>query len=238
MAQQVWHRLGWENMVTFLASRHGPDGDYYVADESYEQPNGGTLPPHSQDDISEKNQKKLSVTLVHGDNFKMLALSECQNRKEISIWLYQTMLYPDGYAPPPNPDLTEEIKSDYREAAAIVNKSPRGACALLRLCLQKLCDHLGAKGSNINDQIGWLVREKSLSATIQRSLDVIRVVGNEAVHPGQLDLRDDKETALSLFTLMNLIADSMITQPKRIEEMFANLPESKRKGIEKRDGRK
>ena len=63
------------------------------------------------------------------------------------------------------------------------------------------------------------------------------VIGNEAVHPGQIDLRDDVATAEELFALVNIIADAMISQPKHIEAMYARLPEGKRAAIERRDGK-
>ena len=52
--------------------------------------------------------------------------------------------------------------------------------------------HLELKGKNIDDDIGALVK-RGLDARIQKALDVVRVVGNNAVHPGQIDLRDDNE---------------------------------------------
>ena len=59
---------------------------------------------------------------------------------------------------------------------------------------------------------------------IQKSLDLVRVIGNEAVHPGTIDLGDDRKTALGLFTLINLIATAMITEPKEVDEMYAEYP--------------
>src|SRR5262245_33023221 len=57
-----------------------------------------------------------------------------------SIWYEQKMIYPETVSvAPPNTDLATEIQEDYREAASILSKSPRGAAALLRLCVQKLC---------------------------------------------------------------------------------------------------
>src|SRR4051812_34965142 len=106
-------------------------------------------------------------------------------------------------------------------------RRPRGAAALLRLSIQKLCKQLGEKGKNIDEDIASLV-SKGLNPRLQRSLDIVRVIGNEAVHPGTLDLRDDKETALKLFGLVNLIVDAMISQPKREDELYEDLPVAKR----------
>jgi Domain of unknown function (DUF4145) len=145
------------------------------------------------------------------------------------------MLYPDSSsAPLPNDDLDPDIKADYLEARSIVAKSPRGAAALLRLCIQKLCRHLGKPGNNINDDIKALVKE-GLPMQIQRALDIVRVVGNEAVHPGELDLKDDTDTANRLFGLVNIIANDRISQPKAVDEMYVTLPEEKRAAIEQRD---
>lgn len=66
----------------------------------------------------------------------------------------------------------------------------------------------------------------------------MRVIGNEAIHPGVLDLRDDIDTANELFTLVNLIADAMITQPKRLDAMYEKIPPEKREQIERRDNKK
>ncbi len=63
----------------------------------------------------------------------------------------------------------------------------------------------------------------------------MRVIGNNAVHPGELDLRDDKETALALFELLNMIVEVMITQPKKVDEIYEKLPEGAKEAIERRD---
>lgn len=148
------------------------------------------------------------------------------------------MLVPSsGSAPFPNGDLPEDVRRDYTEARDIVDKSPRGAAALLRLSIQKLCPHLGEPGKNINDDIGSLV-SKGLPVQIQQALDIVRVVGNNAVHPGQIDLADDSETASRLFQLVNLIGDVMITQPKQVQAMYDSLPEGSLTAIKERDSSK
>jgi hypothetical protein len=146
------------------------------------------------------------------------------------------MIYPtSGSAPLPNPDLPHGIKLDYEEARSIVSFSPRGAAALLRLAIQKLCKHLGEKGKDLNTDIANLVK-KGLDPKIQKALDVVRVIGNEAVHPGQIDLKDDTKTVEKLFTLVNLIAEAMISQPKHVDNLYKSLPPDKKDQIKKRNG--
>jgi hypothetical protein len=146
------------------------------------------------------------------------------------------MVFPDtSLAAPPNPDLTPEIIADFEEARSILQRSPRGAAALFRLCIQKVCVQLGESGKNINADIAALVK-KGLNPKVQKSLDVVRVIGNESVHPGTIDLRDQPQTAVQLASLINMIADAMITQPKLVDELYGTLPEAKREEIKKRDG--
>lgn len=129
-------------------------------------------------------------------------VSECYNCDRLAIWVGDRMVWPHANeAPPAHAELPEELATDYSEAGDIVNASPRGAAALLRLVIQKLCKHLGEPGKNINDDIAALVK-KGLDPRVQQMLDVVRVIGNNAVHPGELDLRDDRETAERLFVLL------------------------------------
>ena len=165
-----------------------------------------------------------------------LFISRCYNCKDIAIWIHERLVYPQrGEVPPPNPDMPDEIRRDYDEASAILDLSARGAAALIRLSIQKLCKHLDQQGKNINDDIKALVAE-GLDPRIQKALDVVRVVGNNAVHPGQIDLKDNRAIAESLFRLLNLIVEKMISVPKHVDEVYATLPESARKAIDKRDG--
>lgn len=159
----------------------------------------------------------------------------CSHCGNSSIWHRGIMVYPFfSYAPFPNQDLPEDIKYDFEEARSIINRSPRGAAALLRLCIQKLCAFLGESGKNINNDIASLVK-KGLNPKIQKSLDIVRVIGNEAIHPGILDIKDNQEIAEQLCKIINIISDTMITQPKMIDNMYQVLPEEKRTQIDHRD---
>lgn len=178
---------------------------------------------------------------VHSNNSvdrpEFIWSARCEHCEAYSVWCGEIMIWPEAAGGvPPNPDLPQDIKTDFLEARSIVNRSPRGAAALLRLCLQKLCKHLGGKGKKIDDDIAELVK-KGLPVAIQQSLDVVRVVGNNAVHPGQMDFKDDPATASHLFALINFIADNQITQPNAIKALYESLPKNALAAIDKRDGK-
>lgn len=131
--------------------------------------------------------------------------------------------------------MPDSVKQLYNEASLIYNKSPRAACALLRLAIDRLCNELGETDRDINKNIGELVR-KGLPQAVQQALDVVRVIGNKAVHPGQIAFDvDDKNTATMLMRLLNIIVERMITEPKEIYSLYQGLPESVRNAIENRD---
>jgi hypothetical protein len=167
----------------------------------------------------------------------VLTMSQCQNCRETMVWYRKQIIWPlTGNAPVPNPDMPEEIKVDYLEARSIATVSPRGAAALLRLAIDKLTTTLGAEGRTLDDRIQALVNN-GLDPLVQQMLDSVRVVGNDTVHPGQIDVRDDPEIHQALFWLVNEIVDERITKPRRVQQIYGTLPEGKRKAIEERDRR-
>jgi len=163
--------------------------------------------------------------------------ARCGHCMRYSIWdkPSQELVRPRAIlADEPNNDLPTEVIDDYREAAKILQDSPRGAAALLRLAIQKLCDSLVDGAGDLNTKIGTLV-QGGLDVRVQQALDAVRVVGNEAVHPGQVDLNDTPQMAHQLFKLVNLIGRRMITEPAEVEAIYQALPPEKRAGIEARD---
>jgi len=177
---------------------------------------------------------------LHGDmqNYipDNLAVATCTSCNEVSLWISKKMVYPRKTAlPPPNADLEDEISVLYQEAATIYADSPRGASALLRLALQKLLKQIGKEGKNINQDIKDLVSD-GLSPKIQQALDLVRVVGNNAVHPGQINLDDNSDVALKLFQILNFVAEELITKPKELEALYnETVPEETREQIRQRD---
>lgn len=164
-----------------------------------------------------------------------LFLSECYNCKRWAVWVNEDLVYPPKkFGSLPNQDLPNDILAVVDEARSILDLSPKGAAALLRLSIQMLCKNLGESGADLNNDIANLVK-KGLNPVVAKSLDVVRVIGNESVHPGSIDLNDDKDTATKLFDLINIIAEQMITHPKHVDDLYEKLPESKRTAIETRN---
>jgi hypothetical protein len=165
-----------------------------------------------------------------------IRVGTCQHCEKSTLWIHNEMYFPSiGNAPTPNSEMSESVKTIYLEAASIYSKSPRGAAALLRLAVQLLCKELGQKGENINDDIKQLVKQ-GLPELVQQSLDIVRLTGNDAVHPGQIDT-DNSEVVIHLFNLINVIVEYMIALPKKVSGIYGSLPVYSIKTIEKRDNK-
>ncbi|PHB82704.1 hypothetical protein COE94_20500 [Bacillus toyonensis] len=179
------------------------------------------------------------LTIMNGTGAPVdhLEISRCEHCFKQSIWFQKSLIIPDNtLITPPHLDMPESIKQDYLEAASIATASPRGAASLLRLCLQKLMVELGEEGKNINSDIASLV-DKGLPVEVQQAFDTLRVIGNNAVHPGELDLSADVETAIAIFELINFIIEEQITKKKKIASLFDKLPAGAKAAIAKRDAK-
>ncbi|HDZ5066199.1 TPA: DUF4145 domain-containing protein [Campylobacter jejuni] len=165
----------------------------------------------------------------HGEYLCSIAF--CSHCGKCSIWLKETkkMLYPKTTnVPLPNEDLKENIKQIYNEAAIILNDSPKAACALMRLALQELMKELGETGKNLANDISNL-QSKGLDEHIIKACEIVRIAGNNAVHPGIIDINDNPEIAHFLFEMINLIAEKLITQKIKTEKLFNKIQNLKNK---------
>lgn len=210
-AQQVWfYTAGW--MVGDIPQIMD-QGDIFVLIQEVREYH--TNVRNTEKNILERRPARCRILSNENEiefhSISLTYLSQCSRCHNFAVWVDDRVVWPQmGDAPSPNSDIPDDVRVDYEEASAILGASPRGAAALLRLGVQKLCKHLGEKGDNLSADIGSLVK-KGLNPKIQQALDTIRVIGNHAVHPGQIDLQDDRETARILFDLVNLISDSMIS---------------------------
>lgn len=173
------------------------------------------------------------VNDYHIDNDGVI--SKCYQCNKPAYWVKGALVYPRvSQVPSPNPDMPENVMEIYEEAREISSLSPRASAALLRLALEKLLPQVGAKEAKIDKMIGELVGN-GIPKEVEKALDGVRVIGNEAVHPGTIDIQDNPDIVSALFKLLNFIVDRMITQKKDIEEIYDLIPESKIQGITNRN---
>jgi hypothetical protein len=95
----------------------------------------------------------------------------------------------------------DESSEDFEEAAAVLNKSPRAAAALIRICIQNMMPLLKETGKNLDENISSLVR-KGLEVEIQQAMDVLQVIRRNPGQESDVDLRH--ETAIATRMLESL----------------------------------
>ena len=168
---------------------------------------------HEWNDITEIDQfverlKRNEVTYVyqnHSQSLKVrmanLHLSSCHSCNGFALWVGERLTFPINVDK--TPALAEE---DFEEAAAILTKSPRGATALMRVCIQKLMPLLKQDGKNLDDWMSSLVR-KGLEVDIQQAMEVLQILKNDLVQPTSLDTQEDKEMALRFVDSLKAILE-------------------------------
>ena len=109
---------------------------------------------------------------MYGNPSNLITAHRCQSCGRVIVWIGDEYVYPSLMPVEPNPDMPEVVSSLYNEAGSIYTKSPRAACALLRLAIDQLCTELGATQSKIDDKIGALVKD-GLSVEVQKALDIV-----------------------------------------------------------------
>lgn len=182
--------------------------------------------------FSKQGWYTLQYSNGHLSDFKFSLCEHCGDR---CYWYKGRMIVPsEAPVPPPHQDLPNACLDEYNEARDVVARSPRAAAALLRLAVQKLMKELGEKGDNINDDIGSLV-SKGLPIEVQQALDYCRVIGNNGVHPGEIDINDKPEVAHSLFEMINFIVEDRVSRPMKVAGLYSSLPEGALKAVKKRD---
>lgn len=172
------------------------------------------------------------------ENYYRWLTCRCLRCEQYCFWKDQKLVWPpESGLPDPVDDCPKEIRAIYNEARQIFPISTRAAAALLRLAIQMICVERGLSGGDLNSDIGTLVKG-GLPIEIQQSLDLVRVVGNNAVHPGQIVIEENKERIEKFFGLVNLTIDALLVQPKKIKAMFSTLvPSAQQKQIIARDGK-
>jgi hypothetical protein len=169
-------------------------------------------------DIKELDQfverlKKHEITYLyqkHSQSVKAkmanLHVSGCHGCNGFALWVGDRLVFPCNVDK--TPDLAEE---DFAEAAAILKQSPRGATALMRVCIQKLVPLLKQDGRYLKDYISSLVR-KGLEVEIEQATEVLQVLRNEPGQPASLETQGDKAMALRFIDSLKAVLERRTLQ--------------------------
>lgn len=144
------------------------------------------------------------------------------------------MIYPSRskVGPKPPRDLPEDLVKVYEEARSVTAVSPRAAAALLRLTLEGLLADQFPNAKDLNKAIGE-ASKSGLTSEVTDAMDVLRFSGNEAVH--EIRNEDNEGTVTSLYGVVALSVDQLISQKRRIRDMFERMPDTVRKAIQDRN---
>ncbi len=150
-----------------------------------------------------------------------ITFSQCIECKNLTIWVNEKLVYPFiGVQPPPHPDMPENIRSIYEEAASISHLSPRASCALMRYAIEELIKDLGYWNKTLFDTINQLNERDKISTAIKEGLNIVRLAGNQSMHSKEIIISDSTQVD-DLFILINHIIIELISEPKRIESLLS-----------------
>lgn len=152
---------------------------------------------------------------------------------QITIWFEDKIVYPENStAPLPHKDMPPEVREVYEEARHVFPHSVRAACALLRLSLEYLMDHLNVLNPNdlLGKRLKYLIDHGQLPNKVLKAMESVRVYGNDLIHNvREIRTDDDHKTALQLFRLVNFIIEKTITEEKMIQEIYDPIPQHKKR---------
>lgn len=173
--------------------------------------------------------------------------AQCIACDEESIWLSEDpysdesawrLLWPAAGGEPAHERLPADLLPLYNEARAVAAASPRAAAALLRLLTERLLRAIAGGTDRLDDNIAALVKDGTLNDQARKLADYLRITGNDMVHPGQIDAdAEAQQRAGMMFPFVNLLVNELIAKPAVIDELYQQLPESKRNAADRRDGR-
>ena len=120
------------------------------------------------------------------------------------------------------PEVPEPCRTDFAEACAVLNISPKASAAISRRLLQHLLrDVLKIQHKTLDKEIAEFISRPGVPSHLTEAVDAIRTVGNFAAHPmkdtntGEI-LDVEPEEANWLVNVLESLFDFLFVQPKRL----------------------
>lgn len=160
----------------------------------------------------------------------------CLGCRKGSVWRDGKRVFPARVPSiQPHEDMPPKARGLFEEAVAVKGLSPRASAALARASLESfLKEHFSeSKAYNLDERVAEAGRH--ISAELWEALTVLRVVGNEALHDGKIEMQlDGSDDAYiePLLGAVNGLAEELISRPARTRALYEKLPDAKRTGAE------
>jgi Domain of unknown function (DUF4145) len=163
-----------------------------------------------------------------------VSISYCFNCNEMCLWVCDQLVWPKRVeSPEPKLQALPDVRRDDDEASQTLDASPRGAAALLRLALDKVCKELGESRESPKDDMASFVQE-DVDARAQKVLEAMCIIESNATPPGQIGVGDNRAAAETLSGLVNLICEKMIMEPRHLQAVYTKLREGALNAMERR----
>lgn len=203
---------------------------------------GWTISAHDTPELEQYTDRQLSEQPIGSGEWTMARCTSCLN---YTVWRDDQLIYPAGstVAPPPHVDMPSEAATLYNEAAAVAGISPRAGAALARATLElllKSLDPIEGK-QDLAKRIDHVLVKVRATSPLGQMLTVIRHSGNKSLHiEEQPDaimvqiLDSEKPGVLALiFQSINDLIEELVSHPKRVAQLFEDVPEEIRKQVGK-----
>lgn len=215
----VWAHQVWVNPTEFLNSNGGGTVSRPV-----------NVIPHTANQATSAPQSIWAPS-------EYLRIARCARCRGASVWVSDRMVFPSASpAPVAHPDMPDDARALYEEAASVFGVSRRAGAALARAALERLLRTADPVPGRVTlaDRIDHV--SNRVSTALDEMLAVVRHAGNQSLHVGDdadellvlvLDPTDD-EIAELIFIAINDVTDELVSKPKRMQGAFNHLPEEAR----------
>ena len=138
----------------------------------------------------------------------LVHVSVCQSCLNMTFWQNDKIIFPSPIGIEPNKDMPTNVRELFVEAQRVTYLSPRSACALLRVSLERLADHVaelrGVSDYRKDAKLFQKLNALSLPADILAICNTIRAVGNSSAHgdtkAAEIDFTDEDSVDVALKT--------------------------------------
>jgi len=157
-----------------------------------------------------------------------ISLLRCPGCNRFVVKADGEIVYPTGVICAPAAYMPESVKRPYVEAQSVVFASPRAACAMLRVCLERLVTEAGGTGNRLVDKAESLC----LTPRLKKLCDTCRLAGNEAVHSELFDFSmsqsEAKDLACNLMVFIDRLTEEFFGFDAAVEKFAAQTRRGKR----------